>query len=119
MADPVEETRAWAADCLQAVEKIDSTIAAEIVPLCQHESAFVVYWSVVMLGKSGNVIAYQTQLTEVLRAGPTLTARQAAANVLRLAHGASQETKNALTEAASSSDPRLKRLAEQALSEIG
>jgi hypothetical protein len=119
MADPIEETRAWAADCLQAVEEIDVAKAEEIAPLCEHESEFVVYWTLTMLGKSGNVNAYQTQLTQALINNPSTVVRQAAASVLRQATAATAETRAALEQAATSRDPRLKRLAEQALAEVG
>lgn len=118
MADPEEENRAWAADCLELVDSISSTKAAEIAPLCQHSGEFVVYWTLITLGKLGDVSAYQEQLTQALRTSTSVTVRQAAAQVLRLAQNASPATKDALKEASASPDPRLSRLAKQALAEI-
>jgi hypothetical protein len=119
MTNPDEETRAWAADCLQEVETIDRAKADEIFPLCQHQAEFVVYWTVTMLGKSGDVSPYENQITNILKSHPTIVVRQAAAMALAHLNAASQETKSALKEAATSTDPRLKRLAEQTLSELG
>jgi hypothetical protein len=119
MTDPDEETRAWAADCMEEVESIDRSKADEIFPLSQHQAEFVVYWTITMLGKSGDVSPYENQIVNILNSHPTIVVRQAAAKALAHLRTASEETMSALKEAAASTDPRLKRLAEQTLSELG
>ena len=115
LSDTDEEVRAWAADCLQEVECLDGELATRVATLCRHEDDVVVNWACRTLGKALSVDLCQDQLREVLASHPNLGVKQSAAEALCELSEANSSTKEALREAASSSDPRLQRLAKRAL----
>jgi HEAT repeats len=110
-----EETRAWAADCLEQVNSISESVAAEISPLTEHSCEYVVNWTCRMLGKAANVSSFQRQLVKVLASHPSIGVQQTAVLALQGVQVANDETKAALRKAALSTDPRLQRLAQEAL----
>ena len=115
VANEDEEIRAWSADCLQAIERIDDQQADIAVNLIDHDCDYVVHWVCQVLAKSVGVARFQPQLTAVLKNHSNLGVRQAAAATLRCVEPLAPATRQALQQAAADDDPRLRRLSQQAL----
>ncbi len=114
-----EEIRACAAECMETLEQIDDSLAQSVVPLCKNSCEFVANWSCYVLGKAKNVEKFQDHLADALSNSPSLLVKQAAALALQNVSHAEEETMKALQQAAKSSDPRLARLARNAIEIIG
>ncbi len=120
MLDENEEVRAWASDVLSAVEEPSSTWAPQLAELTRHVNAPVAGWACKLLGRLGaQATGYQTWLTQALSKHPEKSVRQLAALALKSIPDLSTETIAALKAAASDTDPRLSRLATDALSSKG
>jgi len=117
MLDDNEEVRAWASDVLSSVEEPSSDWAPQLAELSRHVSAPVAGWSCKLLGRLGeDATRYQSSLTQALSQHPEKAVRQLAALALKSVANLSKETIVALKVAASDADPRLSRLAAEALS---
>ncbi len=111
-----EEVRAWASDALHAVEVLPRELARSVADMCLHRSAAVSAAACRMLLKLGDeATQYQSAIAACLNQHQEITARQQAALALSALTGLTAETLAALRAAADSSDPRLKRLATQAI----
>ena len=115
LTDPEEEIRAWAADCLQEIDQLDVEQSAKVAGLCQHDNHTIVNWACRTLAKSVNVNNCQDTLADVLVRHPNVEVKQTATEALCEISEASDSTRQALVQAASSQDPRLQRLAKRAL----
>ena len=117
MLDEDQEVRAWASDVLTAVEEPASDWAPQLAELTRHVNAPVAGWSCKLLGRLGEqATRYQSSLTQALTQHAEISVRQLAALALKSVPNLSNETIVALKAAASDADPRLSRLASEALS---
>jgi len=117
MLDEQEEVRAWASDVLESVEEPAVGWAPQLAELTRHVNAPVAGWACKLLGKMGDQASgYQTALARALAQHAAISVRQLAALALKSIPNLSQETVLALHTAASDADPRLSRLATDALS---
>ena len=117
MLDENEEVRAWASDVLTSVEEPSVEWAPQIAELTRHVNAPVAGWACKLLGRLGNdATRYQSSLANAVRQHPEKSVRQLAALALKSVPTLTQDTVLALKAAASDADPRLSRLATDALS---
>ena len=113
-----EEVRAWTSDALQTVEVLPKELARNVADMCLQPSAAVSAAACRLLVKLGDeATQYQAAIVACLTQHPEITARQQAALALSSVAGLTPETLAALREAAESPDPRLKRLASNALNQ--
>ncbi len=111
-----EELRAWACDALQVIESLPVELAPQLAALCRHPQAPVALWSSKLMVRLGKAAAeYQSALAHSLANHPDLYVRQEAAAALGKIDGLHDDTKDMLRAAAASDDPRLSRLASEAL----
>ncbi len=116
MLDEDEEVRAWASDVLTNVEQPAPKLAPQLVELTRHVDAPVAGWACKLLGRLGSqATQYQHALANAMLTHTDLSVKQLAALALQNVPELSQATLDALRVAASSTDSRLSRLAEQAL----
>ena len=116
MLDENEEVRAWASDVLTSVEEPSVEWAPQIAELTRHVNAPVAGWACKLLGRLGNdATRYQSSLANAVRQHPEQSVRQLAALALKSVPTLTQDTVLALKAAASDADPRLSRLATDAL----
>lgn len=121
MSDDEEETRAWASDVLQTVEVLPRSLADSVSDRCLDPHPPVAAWACTLLGKlESDAHKYQSHIVACLNTHPSVSTRQQAA--LALSSIAEREpgtldeaTLESLRHATASDDPRLKRLATQAL----
>lgn len=115
-AEPVQE---WV---VAALEQLGAPPATAVTPLCEltaDPEELVGYWAVTLLGRLGAEAADAgTALARALEHSPHLAVRQRAAWALERVKDTSPPVLAALTRAAASSDPRLARLARQALAQL-
>jgi HEAT repeats len=117
MLDEDEEVRAWASDVLTVVEEPFREWAPQLAELTRHVNAPVAGWSCKLLGRLGDeATRYQASLTQALTQHAEKSVRQLAALALKSVPKLTKETIIALKAAASDADPRLSRLATEALS---
>ena len=117
LLDENEEVRAWASDVLTSVEEPSVEWAPQIAELTRHVNAPVAGWACKLLGRLGNdATRYQSSLANAVRQHPEKSVRQLAALALKSVPTLTQDTVLALKAAASDADPRLSRLASDALS---
>ena len=119
LASTDEEVRAWAADCLQLIEVLPETETAQVAGMLDHASEYVVTWACKSLSKSSVIDGYQNELVLVLNGHPNTGVKQAAAAAIAMVGRAEQSTLDSLAKAAESNDPRLQRLAKEALQKLG
>ena len=115
LTDHDEEVRAWAADCLQEAPQLDDQRAEQVAKYCNHENEVVANWACLTLAKAEHLIRFQEQLVTAVKQHSSLGVRQSAVKTLCELVAANSETLNALEDAAKSLDPRLQRLAKNAL----
>ena len=115
MATADEEQIAWMSDCMQVVDIAKVDLQA-IAKYCDHQCAAAAVWACKLLGREpSEATKYQTELCQALASHADIYVRQQAASSLRKATTLDDKTTQALTAAAQNPDPRLKRLAQQAL----
>ncbi|MCA9133697.1 MAG: HEAT repeat domain-containing protein [Planctomycetales bacterium] len=112
-----EEVRAWASDALQTVEQPAPQLADTLAGLCSSgQTPPVASWACKLLSKlDAAAEQHQSALVDVLEKHPEITVRQQAAIALSTVSKWTSAAAEALQRAASSSDPRLQRLATAAL----
>ncbi len=116
LQDDDEELRAWASDALQTIQTTPHEMAATIAEQCANANAGIAAWACKLLTKTGSRASeFQAAIAACLRNHSELHARQQAAQALSEISGLSPASITALEEATQSNDPRLKRLATQAL----
>ena len=115
-ADPDDEVRQWATAALEQlgpprVEQLTSLITA-----LEGPSPDIVYWAATLLGRMGPDAALAVgPLTRLLESSAAAPVYQRAAWALGKIGSAAAPAIDALEQAASGSDPRLARLAGEAL----
>ncbi len=116
MLDENEEVRAWASDTMSNVEQPSSELAPQLAELTRHVNAPLAGWACKLLGKMGaQATPFQSSLVAALMGHAEKSVRQLAALSLKSIPNWTQETVAALKSAASDADPRLSRLAVDAL----
>ncbi len=116
MLDENEEVRAWASDTLSNVEQPASDLGPQLAELTRHVNAPLAGWACRLLGKMGEAATrFQSSLANTLSQHAEKSVRQLAALALKSIPGLNAETVAALKTAASDADPRLSRLATEAL----
>ena len=117
MLDEDEEVRTWASDVLSNVEEPSVEWAPQLAELTRHVHAPLAGWACKLLGRLGdNASRYQSSLAQALSKHAEKSVQQLAALALQSVPNLSPETIEALKAAASDADPRLSRLAAEALS---
>jgi HEAT repeat protein len=117
MLDEDEEVRAWASDVLSNVEAPSSEWGPQLAELTRHVSPPVAGWACKLLGRLGDeATRYQSSLAQALSKHAEKSVQQLAALALKSVPNLSKDTIAALKAAASDADPRLSRLATDALS---
>jgi HEAT repeat protein len=117
--DPDEQVREWAAAALEGLGQPSVGDISAMSPLLNDPSAVVAYWAATLLGRLGPMgAAAVPQLAELLDSPRGMSARQRAAWALgRIGRPASSAIP-ALRRAAEDDNPRLARLAQQALEKV-
>ena len=110
-----EELCAWTADALQAVEKVSDDLLELLSGYCMHEQARSAAWACKLLTRLPNPGEAQAVICRALMEHPSLGVRQQAAAALANITSPTGATLAALEAAAKDEDPRLSRLASQAL----
>ena len=117
MLDENEEVRAWASDVLTSVEEPSIEWAPQLAELTRHVNAPLAGWACKLLGRLGKeATRYQSSLAQAVSQHPEKSVRQLAALALKSVPNLNHDTVVALKAAASDADPRLSRLATDALS---
>ena len=119
-----EQVREWAVAALEELGPPPPTAIGDLVRLAGDDHALVAYWATTLLGRSGEAAAAATAtLAASVEAGlegshdPAVSER--AAWALGKIGPAAAAAKPALERAAAASDPRLARLAKEAIAAIG
>ncbi len=116
LQDSAEETRAWASDALQTLELLPAALAPTVATYCLNEHPPVASWACKLLATMGSGAAdFQAAIVGCLNDHPSVSAKQQAALTLADIPGLSNAAIDALKNASTSSDPRLQRLATNAL----
>lgn len=114
-----ESVRAWAVEALEQLGPPPTTALTPLCGLTAHPHELVGYWAVTLLGRLGSdAVRSATALTHALERSPHGAVRQRAAWALGEVGDTSPPVLAALARAAESSDPRLARLAGQALAQL-
>jgi HEAT repeat protein len=112
-------TREWCVAALEELGPPPITQIADLVNMTREDSLDAAYWAVTLLGRAGNDAAPTVPtLVEVLQSSPESAVRERAAWALGKIGTAAVTAVPALREAAAGSNPRLARLAQQALDQI-
>lgn len=113
-------TREWCAAALEELGPPSATQIAELTKLAGDKSLDVAYWAITLLGRAGdNAAPAVATLIGVLRSSPESSLRDRSAWALGKLGATAVAAVPALREAATSKEPRLSRLAKQALDAIG
>ena len=114
-----EELRAWAADCLQLVTRPPQDVVPQLALACSDACPPVAVWACILLGRLGEqALPWQDALVVALQQHDSLTVRQQAARALGQITGIGAAALAALEQATACNDPRLQRLATQALESV-
>ncbi len=120
VADSSEEVREWATAALEESGPPRVENIGELAALAADQSADVAYWAVTLLGRSGErAAAVVDDLAKALATHPAMTVRQRAAWALGKVGSSAELASDALQAAAKNDDPRLARLAANALRKLG
>jgi HEAT repeat protein len=116
--DEDEQVREWAAGALEELGAPAATDVPALVELLNEQAGDVAYWAATLLGRLGpDAAAAVPPLAAALVHHPQMNARQRAALALGEI-GVAAGARPALEHAAASDDPRMARLARQALERL-
>lgn len=119
LESPDEEVRAWTCDALQRVDRLPFETLAEVARLCGAKPDTVAVWACRIVGNAAGLRGgFQRELIAALRKHDCITVRQEAARALKRCQedqALRDEAVAALVEASQEADPRLQRIALQAL----
>ncbi len=119
-ADADDQVREWAAAALEDLGPPPDDSIPQLVELAGSSHPLVAYWAVTLLGRSGQKAATATAvLAGCLNAGCDPSVAQRAAWALGKIGPAAAAAGDSLEKAAAAADPRLARLAREALDAIG
>lgn len=112
--EPTVQT--WSVAALEDLGPPPIDAVDRLIDLLSSEDSLVVYWSATLLGRIGpQATSAQSALAHVLTSAPDKSAQQRAAWALEKIGVTADSAITSLKQAASSSDPRLARLATSAL----
>lgn len=118
--DADERVREWATAALEELGPPSPDATKSLTDLAGAGDPLVAYWAVTLLGRSGaGAASAVTVLAGVVDAAADMAVRQRAAWALGKIGPAAGTARDALTRAAGNSDPRLARLAAEALALVG
>jgi HEAT repeat protein len=119
-SDVDEQVREHAVAALEDLGPPPADAIAQLVALVDHKDPLVGYWATTLLGRAGeDAESAVPALTKCVDSTADLAVRQRAAWALGKIGPAAAAARDALTRAAGQADPRLARLATEALEEIG
>ncbi len=114
-----EESRAWANDCLQLVDRPPLNIAPRLAASTCDACVPVAAWACTLLGRlSEHAVPWLPTLVTALRESDALAVRQQAALALGRIPAQDAAVLAALQAASGDPDQRLSRLASQALAKL-
>jgi len=118
--DADEQVREQAVAALEELGPPPSAAIADLIPLVAATGPLTAYWAITLLGRSGQAAAAAVAaLTERLGPPAPPEVAQRAAWALGKIGPAAAAAASALRTAAASADPRLARLAAEALAAVG
>ncbi len=118
--DDDDEIREQAVAALEGLGVPPPEAIDDLIPLAAATDPLVAYWAITLLGRSGQAAAAAVAaVAERLGAGAAPEVAQRAAWALGKIGPAAVSAKEALRAAAGSADPRLARLAGEALALVG
>lgn len=118
--DDDEEVREWATSALEELGPAGASQVEALADLVSAEHADVGYWAATMLGRlEEDAASAVAQLRNALTSHPSVSVRQRAAWALAKIGPKAAAAIDDLRRAASVDDPRLARLAERAIEQIG
>jgi HEAT repeat protein len=118
--DADDRVRDWAVAALEELGPPPAADVPTLTTLAGERHALVAYWAVTLLGRSGKDAAAATPaLAACLAQAPDPAVTERAAWALGKIGPAAAAARPALEQAAGAPDPRLARLAKQALESIG
>jgi HEAT repeat protein len=118
--DETEEVRQWAASALEDLGPPAPADAGQLASLLAAKSPEVGYWAATLLGRlKGEAAAAVDALDQALSRSPHLSVRQRAAWALGEIGPPAASALAGLRNAAADPDPRLARLASEAVERIG
>lgn len=113
LASDEEELRAYAGDCLEQLAHLRIEDVDLLSQVCLDRNPVVASWACKMLGRGGADV--QRPLATALSQHASTAVKQQAALALQRVSPLTAESCTALENAAQDADPRLQRLAQQAL----
>ena len=114
--DDDDGVREWAAAALEELGPPPAEQIADLIPLAAASHPLVAYWAVTLLGRGGEAASSAVSALEAcLAPGKAIEVRQRACWALGKIGPAAASARAALAVAAADSDPRLSRLASEAL----
>jgi HEAT repeat protein len=115
-----DSIREWVTSALESLGPPPPQQVSELIPLVGDKSLDVAYWAATLLGRLHDSAAPAVPaLTEALRNSKEQSVRERAAWALGQIGSPAKSAIPALRESASSKEPRLSRLANEALAAIG
>ncbi len=118
--DADDRVREWAAAALEELGPPPPDATKNLAELAGSSDPLVAYWAVTLLGRTGaSAASAATLLAGLVDAAADMAVRQRAAWALGKIGPGARAARDALTRAAGNSDPRLARLAAEALSLVG
>ena len=118
--DADDQARDWAVAALEELGSPPPDAIGDLTALVGSGNALVAYWATTLLGRSGQAAAAATgALATVLDSGGDPAVAERAAWALGKVGPRAASARPALERAASASNPRLARLAQEALAAIG
>jgi HEAT repeat protein len=117
--DEAEEVRQWATAALEEMGPPQASDADHLISLIEVQSPDVGYWAVTLLGRLGTDAAPAVQaLAHAVAGSPHASVRQRSAWALGQIGPAAVAALPSLRKAADDPDPRLARLATEAIDQI-
>ena len=118
--DEAEEVCQWAVAALEELGPPSVSDLGELTPLLGDTNADVGYWAATLLGRPGAEAAAAASGLAAALSGPAdIAVRQRAAWALGKIGPAAAEALDALKQTAADDDPRLARLSQRAIDQIG
>jgi HEAT repeat protein len=118
--DADDQARDWAVAALEELGSPPPDAIGDLTALVGSGNALVAYWATTLLGRSGQAAAAATgALAAALDSGGDPAVAERAAWALGKVGPRAASARPALERAASASNPRLARLAQEALATIG
>ena len=109
----------WAVSALEELGPPPKESLADLSELARSGDSEVAYWAVTLLGRCGEASRpYEDLLARILSDSEDIALRQRSAWALTKMHAGSDTVLNALEGATRSSDPRLSRMATDALRQV-